>query len=386
MTTKSLESDEIIRNQSIERRQAAIREEMAKQDIDALIAYGSGAHSFTGMNPAWYLSAFKQLGPHSAVVLPMVGDPILVITPEWDRQRCVERAGMEVAAVAPDHFLETIGSELERRQLKSKKLAVSGGHQQPQAIADAWSGVLGQDPVWFDKQISDLAKIRDEWSLTCARRAAAIAKKGYQRVLEFARPGMPEYIVAADLEMYMRRLGAEDNFQLLSASQHNAAGHFPTSRLLAQGDVLLGEITPAVEGEFLQICRSTVIGPPSDLQKEKFALLQTALRAGMKAAMPGVPVIDVVEAINKPIADAGYERYTKPPYMRTRGHSMALGSMEPELMPGHDHVFQKNMVFVMHPNQYIPETGYLMCGEPVIITNSGAEPLTGEVAGLGSIQ
>ena len=29
------------------------------------------------------------------------------------------------------------------------------------------------------------------------------------------------------------------------------------------------------------------------------------------------------------------------------------------------------MIFVMHPNQYIPETGYLMCGEPVVITAEG---------------
>ena len=32
------------------------------------------------------------------------------------------------------------------------------------------------------------------------------------------------------------------------------------------------------------------------------------------------------------------------------------------------------MVFVMHPNQYIPESGYLMCGEPVVVTRRGARP------------
>jgi hypothetical protein len=34
------------------------------------------------------------------------------------------------------------------------------------------------------------------------------------------------------------------------------------------------------------------------------------------------------------------------------------------------------MIFIMHPNQYIPETGYLMCGEPVRIGDASAEPLT----------
>jgi Xaa-Pro dipeptidase len=129
-----------------------------------------------------------------------------------------------------------------------------------------------------------------------------------------------------------------------------------------------------------------VIGGPTPLQLEKFALLRTALTAGMRAAKPGVAVTEIVDVINAPIAAAGYERYTKPPYMRTRGHSMGLGSMEPEIAPGYDHTMQENMVFVMHPNQYIPETGYLMCGEPVIIGPDGAVPLTSRMGELGAIE
>jgi hypothetical protein len=43
------------------------------------------------------------------------------------------------------------------------------------------------------------------------------------------------------------------------------------------------------------------------------------------------------------------------------------------------------MVFVMHPNQYIPETGYLMCGEPVVITPKGAEALSAQMAQLDCV-
>ena len=34
------------------------------------------------------------------------------------------------------------------------------------------------------------------------------------------------------------------------------------------------------------------------------------------------------------------------------------------------------MFFVIHPNQYLPETGYLLCGEPVLITANGSEVLS----------
>jgi Xaa-Pro dipeptidase len=43
------------------------------------------------------------------------------------------------------------------------------------------------------------------------------------------------------------------------------------------------------------------------------------------------------------------------------------------------------MVFVMHPNQYLPETGYLMCGEPVVITPGGAQALSERTATLDRI-
>jgi Xaa-Pro aminopeptidase len=38
-------------------------------------------------------------------------------------------------------------------------------------------------------------------------------------------------------------------------------------------------------------------------------------------------------------------------------------------------VIEANMVFVIHPNQYMPETGYMMCGDPVVVSESGARNL-----------
>jgi Xaa-Pro aminopeptidase len=43
------------------------------------------------------------------------------------------------------------------------------------------------------------------------------------------------------------------------------------------------------------------------------------------------------------------------------------------------------MVFVMHPNQYLPESGYLMCGEPVVVTDQGCRALSAQLAQLDVI-
>jgi hypothetical protein len=61
-------ADAAVRTRSLERRHAALRAWLAQNGADALVAYGSGLHAFTGTNPAWYLAAFKQIGPHAAVL------------------------------------------------------------------------------------------------------------------------------------------------------------------------------------------------------------------------------------------------------------------------------------------------------------------------------
>lgn len=379
-------ADDPLRLKSYGARAEKVRAAMRVAGHELLIAYGNGRHSFIGMNPAWWLTGFKQMGPHIAVLLPLDGDPALIVTPRWDEERASERSVIgDIVSCDPDQFLETVGAEIARRGLSTARIAVAGGLQMPRAIHEAWAPLLGQQPADADKMMSDLARERDEWSLTCTRHAVDIAEKGYDHLLATARPGMCEHVVAGNLESYVRALGAEDNFQLMSASQHNRSVHMPTNRLLEEGDIILGEITPAVEGEYIQICRTAVFGVPTALQQEKFGMLDEALRAGMKAARPGVPVAEVVAAINAPIAKAGYGKYTVPPYMRTRGHSMSLGSMDPEIATFSGNVLVKGSVFVMHPNQYIPDTGYFMCGEPVIITDEGAKPLTSRMGELGSI-
>jgi Xaa-Pro aminopeptidase len=50
-----------------------------------------------------------------------------------------------------------------------------------------------------------------------------------------------------------------------------------------------------------------------------------------------------------------------------------------------DTVIEPGMIFMIHPNQYLPETGYLLCGEPVVLTPQGAQPLTEQKASLATV-
>jgi Xaa-Pro aminopeptidase len=106
----------------------------------------------------------------------------------------------------------------------------------------------------------------------------------------------------------------------------------------------------------------------------------------MEAAVPGATVAEATEAMNACLRDAGYAEYCRPPYMRVRGHGLGITSNQPgDLHDASDVRFEEGMVFVMHPNQYLPETGYLMCGETVVISHNGAVSLSDRDAVLDTI-
>lgn len=97
----------------------------------------------------------------------------------------------------------------------------------------------------------------------------------------------------------------------------------------------------------------------------------------MAAAVPGRLASDIARTIDEVMINAGYAEYCRQPYMRSRGHAMGFGAIIPrDLAPDNHTVLREGMAFVIHPNQYIPETGYLMAGDTVVLEPTGPTRLT----------
>src|SRR6266516_2683256 len=132
------------------------------------------------------------------------------------------------------------------------------------------------------------------------RRAAVLADEGYAVFLKAARVGRPEYALVADVEAFFRSRGCPENFQILGAGGKEVRGmHPPTERRLAPGDLVTTELTPCVDGYYAQICRTLVLGQPSEAQKRAFAVYNEALERGIAAVRPGATAGDVARAQNE---------------------------------------------------------------------------------------
>jgi len=356
------------------RRLARVRAAMAARGLGGLVVYHSGQHTMLRMDQLRHLTDFKCLGP-AALLVPRTGALSLLVSPAWDLARArAEVPGCAVEAVEPDELARAIAEGAARLPMP---VALSGRETMLAGFARDLLGRFAVAPLEGTDLVRDLATTRDALELERIARAAEIADEGFRTLCASAEIGMREYELAAEVEAAMQAAGSEDNYGLMGAGAHNRAIRPPTDRRIEAGDLIVGEITPCYRGAFAQLCRTFVMGRPSAVQREKYDLLIRAEEAGFRAALPGRPSSDIARAVNAVIAAAGYAEYCRQPYMRTRGHGLGFGGVVPaDVTEESSPMLEPDMTMVIHPNQYLPETGYMMLGDTVVIADGGPRILT----------
>jgi Xaa-Pro aminopeptidase len=362
----------------------AIRRAMEEQGIDLLLGFHDGAHFIEKPNAVMVLSGFKAMA-HALVALPRDGAATLVVTPAWEAERAADNcSGLNI--IGADDIMDALASYLARFPVLFSKVGTAGLAGMPWPMENRLTALLGGDPRAVDKIVFGHARRKTPEQIAKARQAALIAEQGYERLLQLARPGMGEDELALELRWYMKTLGAEDNFLMLCAGPHNLAVQPSSGRKLEAGDVILAEITPSYRGQVAQICRTAVIGPASEFLRRGYDLVVRSMQRGIAAARPGAAMADVCRAIDGVLQAQGYGEYCRPPHIRRRGHGLGFGSNFPgDVSLDNATRLEADMFFVIHPNQYLPETGYLLCGEPTLITANGNELLSRKMASLAEI-
>jgi Xaa-Pro aminopeptidase len=359
----------------VDARRARVQALMRERGLAGLVIYFGGQHYMLRMNQLMYLTDFKPLGA-AALMLPAEGLPKLIVSPAWDLARAREEAvgAADILACEPSALAETIADVAGKL---GQPLGLAGREGMTVAFARALYGALGGEPADADTLVSSLAAARTPVELERIETAAAIADAGFAALCDRARVGMWEYELAAEIEAAMQAAGSDDNYGLIGAGPHNLAIRAPTNRRLEKGDLVVGEITPCYRGYFAQLCRTFILGEPNDVQRQKYDMLARAQDAGMKMAKPGQPSAGIAQAVNAVIGGEGYGEYCRQPYMRTRGHGLGFGGVVPyDITDDSSPVLERNMTMIIHPNQYIPETGYMMLGDTVVIEDDGPRRLT----------
>jgi Xaa-Pro dipeptidase len=370
-----LQSDQVLRSVFMSDDNRKLQKALGlinQRGLDGLIIYSRGTCFVLKPFYFYYFSGFRPMGPNNAVVISKTGDAFLLVEPSWDLGRASRKSWIDDVRGTTDFATDLLAM---MKKLDMTTVGIAGASEMAYPL---YESICSQTMVErADDIVEEIASEKTEKELENIRKTARIADIGFQAFLKNARVGIKEYELLAETEFAMRSAGADDIFSLMGSGNHNYAMHAPTDRRLAPGDAVIGEITPACEGQFVQLCRTVFLGKPDPVLTEKYDILVRALGASLKQVKAGNPAALISKTMNGVISEAGYAKYCYPPYMRARGHGFGVGSIAPGDVIDDDTtaLLKEHQVVIAHPNQYFPETGYLACGETILVTESGMKRL-----------
>ncbi len=344
-----------------------LRHAMEVADVDRLLLYGNNWHA----DYLRYASDFGIVEGQGLALFERDGTVTLLL----DDPAEVERARAETPhEVVLAHDLVGKARELLLRG-GNRPVAAAPYHLLPYGLVRR-AGELGLSDD--GKLVERLLMDKQQEELVHVRRAAVLADRGYEIFRAAAQPGRKDFELVAEIERFFRSEGVSENFMIVGVGGREVRGMAPPSgKVLKHGDLVTTELTPCVEGYYAQLCRTLVVGEPSELQRKSFHVFQEALDAGLRAVRAGVTASEVAKAENDVFRRHGLGDYVTSEYTRVRGHGVGLfPDQKPQVLEDVTIPLTANMTMIVHPNTYHPDVGYLVLGDTIIVTPDGHEALS----------
>jgi len=181
--------------------------------------------------------------------------------------------------------------------------------------------------------MSELRIIKDNEEIEHIRKAAKVAEYGMKAAVDSIKPGITESQVAAEAEYAMRQAGAEEFWRsyVSSGERTNIAHGLPSHRKLKQGDLVMIDIHPIVNGYSADMCRTVCVGKPIKEQQDAYDLYLKAQQSTIAKVKAGTGVGELEEALRGVLKDAGHEEHIFGPPI----HGVGIEFEEAPLPPGH---------------------------------------------------
>jgi Xaa-Pro aminopeptidase len=345
-----------------------------EKEFDGILAYSMPWRK----DHVRYIANYRTWGGHSYALLSKMGKLTLFITIPDDVERAEEESwASKVIPLSSAPWQELI-AEIKDLGIK-KRLGVAGLEFCPaKTIAAIQEQFPHLEIISSSNALINIRAVKSDYEIGMMRKAARICDLGFQTFLEHAHQGIKEYELVAEVERRVRHEGAEDHFMIIaSGGKDTMCMTPPRDKELRLGELVLTEVTPQYHGYWTQICRSVAIGDISKEMQQSHDIFFRATEEALKIAKPGVPITKLAEIQNQVFREEGFGEYTSLHWTRSRGHGQGLHLDEPPLIAeGNEMVLQEGMVIIVHPNTYLPLAGYMVFGDPTLITSDGLEILT----------
>lgn len=233
---------------------------------------------------------------------------------------------------------------------------------------------VGKTAGLASQVMAPLRMKKDDEECRLLQESQRINDLAMQAGLEALRPGITELELADVIRQSFMRNGADrEAFIIVAFGEHTALPHHtPTTTVMGEGPVLL-DIGCYYQGYASDMTRVAYIGEPPKEFRLVHGLVDQAVQAAQKVAVPWAPAEVVDQAARHIINSAGYGAS----FIHRVGHGIGLSVHEPpSVAEGNTLKLPENAAFSIEPGIYLPGQFGVRLEEVVINRSDGADILS----------
>jgi Xaa-Pro aminopeptidase len=356
----------------MERRRAALDAAMAARDVAHVVVYGANrSGTAIGWLTRWPVT-------REALVVHTPGERDLLLVNFYNHLPNAELIATEAEVRwAGESAIETAIDELRRRG-GIRPIGTIGtlDHRAAAALAEP------APVVDMNRDYTRLRLLKSAEEIEWIRIAVRMTDEAVRALHQHARPGASELELADVIERAYVAQGGTTHIHYLGATSMREPDlcvprQYPSARTLAQGDVLICEVSASYWEYTGQLLRTfAVAADPPPLYRELHAVADAAFEAIVGRLRPGATATELVEASSL-IEDAGFTIRDDLVHGFVGGYlPPVLGRRSRALTPPPDFKFASGMTVVVQPNVVTKdESAGVQTGELMLLTDDGAERL-----------
>ncbi len=293
-------------------------------------------------------------------------DKLLVVTDtrytEYASMVCSGFEVKNIALVKPSDFVsETEVCGFEDQSISYKK------------YSELASQIKNLVPI--GNMTDSLREIKDDEEIENIKKAAHITDMAFEHICSYIREGVTEKQIAAEIDSFMKKNGADDiAFSTIAASGTRASlpHAVPTGEKVKKGDFIVLDYGCTVKGYCSDMTRTVAVGEVSDEKREIYnRVLEAQLMAldSLKAGVTG----EYVDKVARDYLDTHY----KNAFAHSLGHSVGLYIHEaPNLSPRNKNPLKENTVITVEPGVYLEGNTGVRIEDLTVVKNTGCEILS----------
>jgi Xaa-Pro aminopeptidase len=344
---------------------------LSELELDALLVSGPAnvryLTGYTGSNGLALIWSGSDRGEH-----------LFLTDFRYETQAAEEVAALYSRCVAPVDLFAALGERLAIAADGGVRLGFEESHltvSQHARLAELLPGAF--ELIGGSGLIEALREVKDERELQRIQASTELADAAMREVLDAGLVGRTERDVAIELELRMRRLGAEAAgfATIVAAGAHGALPHAQPRPVEIPAGVLVTIDWGAVLDGYCSDCtRTYATGTPSERQREIYELVLAAQQQSLAAVRAG-PSGAEIDAVARSIIDgAGHGEH----FGHGLGHGVGIEVHEgPRLSRlRSDAPLQTGNVVTIEPGVYLPGELGVRIEDLVIVTDTGGRVLT----------